>query len=56
MMYIFVKHSMIRNLIMNCVISVKFIMLLQNLVDHLTKGIVRDLVHKSVIGMSLKFI
>ncbi|KAL4589902.1 hypothetical protein LXL04_002814 [Taraxacum kok-saghyz] len=55
MMYIFIKHSMIRNLIMNCVISVKFIMLLQNLVDHLTKGIVRDLVHKSVIGMSLKY-
>ena len=51
-----VRHSMIRNLIMSGVILVEFVRSQQNLVDHLTKGLVRDLVHKSVIGMGLKSI
>ncbi|KAL0361579.1 UNVERIFIED_CONTAM: Retrovirus-related Pol polyprotein from transposon TNT 1-94 [Sesamum radiatum] len=50
-----VRHSMIRELIMN-VISVEFVMSQYNLADHLTKGLARDLVHKSVIGMGLKSI
>ena len=51
-----VRHSMIRELIMNGVISVEFVKSQQNLADHLTKGLTRDLVHKSVIGMGLKSI
>ena len=41
-----VRHSMIRDLIMNGVISVEFVRSQQNLADHLTKGLARDLVHK----------
>jgi hypothetical protein len=51
-----VRHSMIRDLIMNGVISVEFVRSQQNLADHLTKGLARDLVHKSAIGMGLKSI
>ncbi|GKE75057.1 hypothetical protein Tco_1537098 [Tanacetum coccineum] len=39
-----VRHSMIRELIMNGVISIKFVMSQQNLADHLTKRLTRDLV------------
>ena len=51
-----VRHSMIRELIMNGVISIQFVQPTQNLADHLTKSLSRDLVHKSVIGMGLKSI
>ena len=51
-----VRHSMIRELIMNGVISIEFVRSQQNLADHLTKGLARDLVKKSVIGMGLKSI
>ncbi|GJV60994.1 zinc finger, CCHC-type containing protein [Tanacetum coccineum] len=51
-----VRHSMIRELIMNGVISIEFVRSQQNLADHLTKGLARDLVNKSVIGMGLKSI
>ncbi|GJY30709.1 hypothetical protein Tco_0414204 [Tanacetum coccineum] len=49
-----VRHSMIRELIMNGVVSIEFIRSQQNLVDHLTKGLARDLVLKSAEGMGLK--
>ncbi|GJY23093.1 zinc finger, CCHC-type containing protein [Tanacetum coccineum] len=49
-----VRHSMVRELITNGVISVDFIRSQQNLADHLTKGLARDLVHKSATGMGLK--
>ncbi|GKE65939.1 hypothetical protein Tco_1520100 [Tanacetum coccineum] len=42
-----VRHNMIRELIMNMVISIKFVRSQQNLTDHLTKGLARDLVIKS---------
>ncbi|GJZ85569.1 hypothetical protein Tco_0650908 [Tanacetum coccineum] len=51
-----VRHSMIRELIMNGVISIQFVRSQHNLADHLTKGLARDLVVKSVIGMGLKSI
>ncbi|GJR89293.1 zinc finger, CCHC-type containing protein [Tanacetum coccineum] len=51
-----VRHSMIRELIMNGVISIEFVQSQHNLADHLTKGLARDLVIKSVIGMGLKSI
>ncbi|GJW41867.1 zinc finger, CCHC-type containing protein [Tanacetum coccineum] len=51
-----VRHSMIMELIMNGVISIEFVRSQHNLADHLTKGLARDLVNKSVIGMGLKFI
>ncbi|GJW71066.1 hypothetical protein Tco_0127983 [Tanacetum coccineum] len=40
-----VRHSMIRELIMNGVISVEFVKTQLNLADHLTKGLARDLVY-----------
>ncbi|GJQ98467.1 zinc finger, CCHC-type containing protein [Tanacetum coccineum] len=51
-----VRNSMIRELIMNGVISIEFVQSQHNLADHLTKGLTRDLVIKSVIGMRLKSI
>ncbi|GJY52565.1 zinc finger, CCHC-type containing protein [Tanacetum coccineum] len=51
-----VRHSMIRELIMNGVISIEFVRSQHNLADHLTKDLARDLVIKSVIGMGLKSI
>jgi hypothetical protein len=51
-----IRHSMIKELIMNGVISIEFVRSQQNLADHLTKGLARDLVKKSVIGMRLKSI
>ncbi|GJU68680.1 hypothetical protein Tco_1254939, partial [Tanacetum coccineum] len=49
-----VRHSMIRDLITNGVISIEFVRSQQNLADHLMKGLARDLVIKSVEGMGLK--
>ncbi|GJR76484.1 hypothetical protein Tco_0088849 [Tanacetum coccineum] len=37
-----VRHSMIRELITNGVISIEFVRSQQNLADHLTKGLARD--------------
>ncbi|GJY68341.1 zinc finger, CCHC-type containing protein [Tanacetum coccineum] len=48
-----VRHSMIHKLIMNGVVSIEFVRSQQNLVDHLTKGLARDLVIKSAKGMGL---
>ncbi|GKD02915.1 hypothetical protein Tco_1177889 [Tanacetum coccineum] len=47
-------HSMIRELIMNGVISIEFVRSQQNLADHLMKGLARDLVIKSAKRMGLK--
>nr|GEX78372.1 zinc finger, CCHC-type [Tanacetum cinerariifolium] len=49
-----VRHSMIRELITNGVVSIKFVRSQQNLADHLTKGLARDLVIKSAEWMGLK--
>ncbi|GKA63763.1 hypothetical protein Tco_0763369 [Tanacetum coccineum] len=49
-----VRHSMIHKLIMNGVVSIEFVRSQQNLVDHLTKRLARDLVLKSAEGMGLK--
>jgi len=49
-----VRHNMIRELIMNGVISVEFVRTQHNLADHLTKGLARDLVNDSAVGMGLK--
>ncbi|GJU77311.1 zinc finger, CCHC-type containing protein [Tanacetum coccineum] len=49
-----VRHSMICELITNEVISIEFVRSQQNLVDHLTKGLARDLVIKSAEEMGLK--
>ncbi|GJW36027.1 hypothetical protein Tco_0058947 [Tanacetum coccineum] len=49
-----VRHSMIRELITNGVVSIKFVRSQQNLADHLIKGLARDLVIKSAKGMGLK--
>ncbi|GJY73270.1 putative soluble epoxide hydrolase [Tanacetum coccineum] len=49
-----VRHSMIRELITNMMVSIEFVRSQQNLADHLTKGLTRDLVLKSGEGMGLK--
>ncbi|GKB28183.1 hypothetical protein Tco_0867584 [Tanacetum coccineum] len=49
-----VSHSMIRELIMNEVISIEFVSSQQNLADQLMKGLAKDLVIKSAEGMGLK--
>ncbi|GKD96104.1 zinc finger, CCHC-type containing protein [Tanacetum coccineum] len=49
-----VRHSMIRELITNKVVSIEFVRSKQNLADHLTKGLARDLVIKFAEGMGLK--
>ncbi|GKC02053.1 hypothetical protein Tco_0993663 [Tanacetum coccineum] len=49
-----VRHSMIRELIMNEVTSIEFVRSHKNLADHLTKGLAKDLVLKSAKGMGLK--
>ncbi|GKE04245.1 zinc finger, CCHC-type containing protein, partial [Tanacetum coccineum] len=51
-----VRHSIVRELIKNGVISIEFVRTRHNLADHLTKGLARNLVNKSVIGMGLKSI
>ncbi|GJY76840.1 zinc finger, CCHC-type containing protein [Tanacetum coccineum] len=49
-----VRHSMIRELIMNGVVCIEFVRSQRNLVDHLTKGLAMDLVLKSTEGIGLK--
>nr|GEV19026.1 zinc finger, CCHC-type [Tanacetum cinerariifolium] len=49
-----VRHSMVMELIRNGVISIKFVQAQHNLADHLTKGLVRDLVNKPVKGIGVK--
>ncbi|GJX37397.1 zinc finger, CCHC-type containing protein [Tanacetum coccineum] len=49
-----VRHSLIRELIMNMVISIEFLRSQENLLNHLMKGLTRDLVIKSAEGMRLK--
>ncbi|GJV20663.1 zinc finger, CCHC-type containing protein [Tanacetum coccineum] len=51
-----VRHSMIRELITNGLISIEFVKSQQNLADHLTKGLARDLVIKPAEGMGLKML
>ncbi|GJR97725.1 zinc finger, CCHC-type containing protein [Tanacetum coccineum] len=46
-----VRHRMIRELITNGVVSIEFVRSQQNLADHLTKGLARDLVIKSAEGI-----
>nr|GEW95728.1 zinc finger, CCHC-type [Tanacetum cinerariifolium] len=49
-----VRHSMIRELITNEVVSIEFVRSQRNLADHFTKGLARDLVIKSAEWMGLK--
>ena len=51
-----VRHNMVRELIMHGVISVEFVRTQHNLADHLTKGLSRDLVKRSAVGLGLKSI
>ncbi|CAM8926448.1 unnamed protein product [Rhodiola kirilowii] len=49
-----VRHSAVREFITHGVISVDYVKSQQNLANHLTKGLARDLIFKSVKGMRLK--
>ncbi|GJZ36377.1 zinc finger, CCHC-type containing protein [Tanacetum coccineum] len=46
-----VRHNMIRELITNGELSIKFVRPQQNIADHLRKGLAKDLVLKSIEGM-----
>ncbi|GKE13011.1 hypothetical protein Tco_1416562 [Tanacetum coccineum] len=48
-----VRHSMIRELITNGVVSIEYVRSQQNLADHLTKGLARYLVVNFAEGMGL---
>ncbi|GJW58413.1 zinc finger, CCHC-type containing protein [Tanacetum coccineum] len=47
------RHSMIRELIMNGVVSIEFVRSQKNLAGHLTKCLARDFIIKSAEGMGL---
>ncbi|GJU89678.1 zinc finger, CCHC-type containing protein [Tanacetum coccineum] len=47
--YLGVRHSMVRELIRNGVLTIEFVRTQHNLADHLTKGLARDLVNISSI-------
>ncbi|GJY01818.1 zinc finger, CCHC-type containing protein [Tanacetum coccineum] len=49
-----VRHSMIHELIMNGMVSIESVRSQQNIVDHLTKRLARNLVIKSTEGIGLK--
>ncbi|CAM8887661.1 unnamed protein product [Rhodiola kirilowii] len=51
-----IRHSVVRELITHGVISIDYVWTHQNLADHLTKGLARDLIQKSCLGMGLKHI
>ncbi|CAM8917015.1 unnamed protein product [Rhodiola kirilowii] len=51
-----VRHSVVRELVTHRVISIDYVWTRHNLADHLTKGLAKDLVKKSCLGMGLKHI
>ena len=55
-MHIGLRHSYVRQLIKDGVITVDYVRSAQNLADPLTKGLARDLVIKTARGMGLKSI
>ena len=52
--HIGLRHSYVRNLITDGVITIDYVKSGQNLADPLTKGLARDLVWKTSQGMGLK--
>ena len=52
--HIGLRHSCVRELITNGVITIDYVKSSQNLADPFTKGLLRDLVNKTSRGMGLK--
>jgi hypothetical protein len=52
--HIGLRHSYVRQLLTDGVITIDFVRSVQNLADPLTKGLARDLVWKTSKGMGLK--
>ena len=52
--HIGLRHSYVRELLTNGVITIDFVRSNQNLADPLTKGLTRDIVNKTSKGMGLK--
>ena len=48
------RHNTVRQLISTGVITVDYVKSKDNIADPLTKGLSKELVHKSSIGMGLK--
>jgi hypothetical protein len=53
-MHIGLRHSYVRQSLIDGVITIDFVRSVQNLADPLTKGLARDLVWKTSEGMGLK--
>ena len=54
--HIGLRHSYVRQLLTDGIITVDYVKSSQNLADPLTKGLARDLVNKTSIGMGLKLV
>ena len=52
--HIGLRHSYVRQLLIDGVITINFVRSFQNLADPLTKGLARDLVLKTSKGMGLR--
>ena len=52
--HIGLRHSYVRGLIKDDVITINFVRSGQNLADPLTKGLARDMIQKTSYGMGLK--
>ena len=52
--HIGLRHSYVRKLIIDGVITINYVKLSENLADPLTKGLARDLVWKTSKGIGLK--
>ena len=52
--HIGLRHSYVRQLLTDCVITIDFVRSSQNLANPFTKGLTRDLVSKTSKGMRLK--
>ena len=52
--HIGLRHNYVKDLIANGVISIVFVRTERNLADPLTKGLTRDMVFKTSLGMGLK--
>jgi hypothetical protein len=53
-MHIDLRHSYVRQLLIDEVITIDFVRSVLNLIDPLTKGLARELVWKTSKGMGLK--
>ena len=52
--HISLRHNIVRQLVEEDIITVDYVKLCTNLADHFTKGLSKDLIHKTSFEMGLK--